>query len=99
MPRATTTHTLEWTLADPPERDITVHYSYHPGAPERGPTYACGGTPADPPEIWIEVVRNAYGVPIELTDAEGAAIVAWIAENPPEPDYPDDERDYSDGEA
>ena len=31
----------------------TVTYE---GAPERGPSYACGGTPAEPPEFEVDIV-------------------------------------------
>lgn len=34
---------------------VDIDFQYRPGCPERGPTYACGGTPAEPAEI--EVVR------------------------------------------
>jgi hypothetical protein len=30
---------------------VDIDFTFLPGAPERGPTYACGGTPADPAEI------------------------------------------------
>lgn len=34
---------------------VDIAFQYRPGCPERGPTYACGGTPAEPAEI--EMVR------------------------------------------
>lgn len=37
--------------ADYREVDVEVSFKVCWGAPERGPTYACGGTPADPDEI------------------------------------------------
>lgn len=33
------------------EGDVTVSFSCNPGAAETGPSYACGGTPAEAPEI------------------------------------------------
>lgn len=38
---------------DPDEGEILVSFKYHAGMPERGPTYSCGGTPAEPDEIEI----------------------------------------------
>ena len=33
------------------EIDVEITYNYTPGRPARGPSYASGGEPADPPEV------------------------------------------------
>ena len=33
--------------------ELSILYEYTPGAPERGPTYDCGGTPAESPEVIV----------------------------------------------
>jgi hypothetical protein len=33
------------------EIEVDIVYTYTPGRPARGPSYASGGEPADPPEI------------------------------------------------
>ena len=33
------------------EIEVKITYNYTPGRPARGPSYASGGEPADPPEI------------------------------------------------
>ena len=33
------------------ETGVDVTYNYTPGRPARGPSYASGGEPADPPEV------------------------------------------------
>lgn len=48
MTRYTYTTTLEVGDADGgPEYEVEVTYTVTPGEPETGPTYACGGTPAN----------------------------------------------------
>jgi hypothetical protein len=88
------TYTWDVTRQDEAETDAVAQYTYTPGHPERGPTYDCGGTPAEPPEVEIVLV-TAGGVKIEPTDAEMEAWTTEIMENH-EPDAgpdPDDERD------
>ena len=41
------------------EGTLLVDYDYYAGCPERGPTYACGGTPKEDPEVSTEAVRLA----------------------------------------
>jgi hypothetical protein len=59
----TFTHTLERSLVDACgwegeyEVELVVTYSVTPGQPERGPSYACGGTPAEPAEVEIISVK------------------------------------------
>jgi hypothetical protein len=50
-----------------PEFEIT--FEHRPGRPETGPTYACGGTPADPEEIEFISARVIDGDGVNL-DAE-----------------------------
>jgi hypothetical protein len=88
------THTTTLNRHDATETEVTIHYTATPGTPERGPTYACGGTPAEPAEV--EIVRvTVDGVEIEPTDAEIEAWTTWVWENHEDdsPD-PDDERDW-----
>lgn len=46
------------------EGEATVSYTVVWGAPETGPTYDCGGTPADPDEVNNITVTHIDGVPI-----------------------------------
>jgi hypothetical protein len=55
------------------EIELVVTYSMTPGRPEQGPTYACGGTPAEPPEVEIVSVKH-NGQPFKLTDDEEEAL-------------------------
>ena len=59
------------------DADMVATYSSrvtYEGAPERGPTYACGGTPAEPPEFEVTIVSlredhgGGEGPPVPLTD-------------------------------
>lgn len=40
---------------------VDVEYSYTPGRPATGPTYSCGGEPAEPAEI--EINKLSIGLP------------------------------------
>jgi len=82
-----THHTLV-SRHDEDETDALVKYTYRPGCPERGPTYDCGGEPAEPPEVEILKV-TVGGVQIEPTEAEFGAWTTWIMNNhePEEPEY------------
>lgn len=51
------------------EAEVRVTYSMTPGRPEQGPTYACGGQPAEPPEIEIVSVKQ-NGKEVFLSDDE-----------------------------
>jgi hypothetical protein len=84
------THTFPHNRRDAEETEVVVEYTYHPGRPEQGPTYDCGGQPAEPPEV--EIVRvTAGGVEIDATDAELEAWTTYALENceddEPDPDY------------
>src|SRR5271168_4296982 len=77
------------------ETEVVVHYAYHPGYPERGPTWDCGGTPAEPPEVEIMKV-TANGVGVDPTDAEYEAWETYAMEehedDSPDPGYARDLR-------
>ena len=95
------TYFQDWTLDD--EREVTVEFTVIPGRPETGPTYACGGTPAEPPEIEIvAIVHNGAAIGVAgglgINTDEEEKIILWLTENfedDDEPD-PDDWRDYQD---
>jgi hypothetical protein len=78
----TQTYSTGWNLADDQETEVTVVFTYTPGAPEQGPTYDCGGTPADPDVIEIQSVTDESGKAVELQDAEEERLIDWIAGNP-----------------
>ena len=48
-------HTIYLTIGSN-EIACEIEYTVEPGEPERGPTYACGGTPASPAEVDIRSV-------------------------------------------
>jgi hypothetical protein len=78
------THKRDVTRMDEAETDAVAEYTFHPGYPERGPTYDCGGTPAEPPEVEIIRVTRA-GIEIEPTDVELTTWTTEIMENYEEP--------------
>jgi hypothetical protein len=52
------------SLADPeaPETELRIHFTFTPGYPEQGPSYASGGEPATSHEIeFASVEREADG--------------------------------------
>ena len=55
------------------EVELVVTYSVAPGCPETGPTYSCGGTPAEPDEVEIVSIKH-NGKPITLSDEEEEAL-------------------------
>lgn len=56
------------TLDLDPEIAVAIHYSIIPYVPETGPTYACGGQPAEGGYAEIEKVVDEDGNEIILTD-------------------------------
>lgn len=84
MPIHRKPHFRPVTRLDEAETDAVAEYIFHPGYPERGPTYDCGGTPAEPAEVEIIRVMVA-GIEIEPTDAERAKWTTEIMENHEEP--------------
>lgn len=65
-------HTVYFTLGGN-EREVRITYTVTPGEPETGPSYACAGTPAEPPEVEIErvevevVTGERFGKPMVKT--------------------------------
>jgi hypothetical protein len=55
------------------EAELVVTYSVTPGRPETGPTYSCGGTPAEPDEVEIVSIKH-NGQPVTLSDEEEEAL-------------------------
>ena len=47
------------TEIGPYDDEVEITYSYSPGRPEQGPSYACGGEPAEGPEI--EIIGVTHG--------------------------------------
>ena len=56
------------------EIELVVTYSVRPGCPETGPTYACGGTPAEPDEVEIVSIKH-NGQPFTVSDEEEDALL------------------------
>lgn len=64
----TTTHKITACIPVGPsdegaEVELEITYTFLPGAPEQGPSYASGGQPADPDEIEFVSARNIHGEP------------------------------------
>ena len=66
------TNGLDW------ECEYVVTYNYTPGQPETGPSYSCGGTPAEPPEV--EAVDINLAVGDFDTDREKNEALDWANE-------------------
>lgn len=50
---------------------VRVTGTITPGYPERGPSYDCGGTPAEPPGIEdFSVFRKISGIEVEVEDVD-----------------------------
>ena len=45
------------------EIDVEITYHYTPGRPARGPSYASGGEPPDPPEV--EFLSAKFGAKLD----------------------------------
>lgn len=89
-------HSLDYTMEreiegveEPQELLLCIDYSWIPGVPEQGPSYASGGQPAEGPEIEIREVWLEKGVSIELTPEEHDRAIEYIYTNHAE-DGPDD---------
>ena len=61
------------------EVELVVTYSVRPGCAETGPTYACGGTPAEPDEVELISIKQ-NGQPITLSDEEKEALLQQVIE-------------------
>jgi hypothetical protein len=76
--------------------DVEVEYTCtFKGRPASGPTYSCGGQPAEPPEFNIRVMYNGQDITTILTEDQLDSLRDKAAEEyaNQEPDYPDDD-DY-----
>lgn len=75
------------TEDDADDFEVEVVYTFSPGCPEQGPSYACGGQPADPPEVDIQGAYRfddktlARGEEVTLSDADEKRIHQWLIEN------------------
>jgi hypothetical protein len=54
------------TTLDGSDADVEVEYTYTPGSPATGPTYACGGVPGDDAEAEITRIVGADGNGIDF---------------------------------
>ena len=59
-------------------REVQVRFTYLPGAPEQGPSYASGGQPAEPDEVEIDAILVA-GLP-RLTELPEWMVSAFEAD-------------------
>lgn len=50
--------------------EIEITFSYSPGTPEQGPTFDCGGQPAEGPEIELVSAKLIDGHGIEPTQEQ-----------------------------
>lgn len=50
------------------------------GYPETGPTYSCGGTPAEPPEFNIKVFLNGTDITTLLSQSQFDEIEQMVAD-------------------
>ena len=75
-----TTHTLTAYLPfGENEIDVEITYTYLAGRPARGPSYASGGEPADPPEIEsVKAVLPGCTLPKNLQALADIWAEAWV---------------------
>ncbi len=77
----TKTRTMDATITiDDEEIEASVEYSYTPGCPATGPTYDCGGTPPEPPEVdilYVNIERGDVEVNVlaELSDDQISTLI------------------------
>jgi hypothetical protein len=64
--------TLRAGMGEDHELDAIIVFTFSPGAPERGPSYASGGEPAEAPEIEIKKITLCIDPP-NMNKSE-----AWI---------------------
>lgn len=57
------------------EIEVEITYRFTPGRPARGPSYASGGEPADPPEVEFISARSKV-----KDDFVKAMLVEWAEE-------------------
>ncbi len=75
------------------ENEYVVTYTMTPGRPASGPTYACGGTPEEYPEVELINVNRDGMVGVQTDDHEDDWLINYIMENH-EIDDGSDEADY-----
>lgn len=64
---------------EPHSYELDIRYTYHAYVPERGPSYASGGEPAEPAFVEIDRVEcDQVNGPFEMTDAEEAECLDWL---------------------
>lgn len=64
------------------EHEIDIVANYYFGERERGPSYSCGGTPAEPDSVEI-VSAFIHNEEVDLTDEEEEKVKQYFLENPP----------------
>jgi hypothetical protein len=75
------TGSLPYTLVrDDEEFDLIVNYTISPGRPATGPTYSCGGEPAEPDEADILSI-TLDGAPFTLTEEEDLDLYDFILDH------------------
>lgn len=82
---------ITWHWTDPntdEEIPLLVTFNWTPGYPATGPTYACGGTPEEPPEVELLSADDPDSIdriddlcPSDL-EAVGEAVQEYLAEHP-----------------
>jgi hypothetical protein len=76
---------------------LDVTYSYSPGAPEQGPSYASGGQPAEAAEIEITSIKvKGTEVPLWFWAAviAGDTVHEWLSEHHDGDEDDGSDRDY-----
>ena len=68
--------------------DLDVEFTWSPGYPETGPSYASGGEPAEPDSFDVVSVKRD-GAEYKTNAREDDVIFEWLQNNfePPEPDF------------
>jgi hypothetical protein len=63
------------------QRPIEIVFTYLPGAPAQGPSYASGGQPAEPAEISIEAIYFIGDDEIDVgSESQYAPLPGWMVE-------------------
>lgn len=77
-----TKHTLRTIYpADEDDVEVEITFTFLRGAPERGPTYASGGQPADPDDVGLVSVRTINPNLMLCADpAQQPALDKWAAD-------------------
>lgn len=69
--RSGTTNGMDWDV------DYTITYTFTPGCPETGPSYASGGEPATGPEIEFASITPGAGDHGAFSDMAQAGLEDW----------------------